>query len=156
MMDVYTYQGNVGMVMVRNDGPIGATGGWAADKYASLAGVTYPAPGTAETALTPLNGWQAGGSQEGTGPSYFISNGVVYLDGAVLNTGSGKVAVLPPAARPTHTLYLTVGTGYTNNYPCTLQIDPDGSMYIYGIPPSVNNTANDWTVLSGISFEAGE
>jgi len=81
---------------------------------------------------------------------------VVYLDGAVLNTGSGTVAQLPPAARPTHTLYLTVGTGFTNNYPCTLQIDPDGSMWVYGIPPSVNNTANDWTVFSGISFEAGE
>ena len=156
MMDTYTYQGNVGMVFVRNDGPIGTTGGWAGQQYTSLAGITYPAPGTAETALTPLNGWQAGGSQEGTGPSYYISNGVVYLDGAVLNTGSGKVAVLPPAARPSHTLYLTVGTGFTNNYPCTLQIDPDGSMWVYGIPPSVNNTANDWTVFSGISFEAGE
>ena len=50
---------------------------------------------------------------------------MVYLDGAVLNTGSGMVAQLPSAARPTHTLYLTVGTGFTNNYPCTLQIDQE-------------------------------
>lgn len=155
MIDVYTYGGTPGMLVVRNDGPIGAAQGQAV-QYTSLAGVTYPAPGTAETPLTPLNGWQAGGSQEGHGPSYYISNGVVYLDGAVLNTGSGRVAALPPAARPTHTLYLTVGTGYTNNYSATLQINPDGSIYIYGIPPNVNNTPNDWTVLSGISFEAGE
>jgi len=121
--------------------------------------VTYPAATSAETPLQVLNGWQSGEGHSGIighGPSYYLSNGVVYLDGAVLNTGSGAVAVLPPAARPTHTLYLTVGTGFTNNYSATLQINPDGSMYIYGIPPSVNNTPNYWTVLCGISFEAGE
>lgn len=157
MIDVYTYQGTPGMLVVRNDGPIGAAQGQAV-KYTSLAGVTYPAPGTAETPLTTLNGWQPGGSPEGHGPSYYISNGVVYLDGAVLNTGSTSeaFAVLPPAARPTHTLYLTVGTGYTNNYSAVLQINPDGTMYTYGGPPSVYNTPNLWTVFSGISFEAGE
>ena len=157
MFNVYTYQGTPGMLVVRNDGPIGAAQGQAV-KYTSLAGVTYPAPGTAETALTTLNGWQPGGSQEGHGPSYFISNGVVYLDGAVLNTGSlsAPFAVLPPAARPTHTLYLTVGTGYTNNYSAVLMINPDGTMYTYGGPSSAYNTPNLWTVFSGISFEAGE
>jgi hypothetical protein len=165
MFDVYTYGGTVGMLTVHNDatgpgggGDIGAAQGMA-DQFTSLAGVTYPAATSPETPLQVLNGWQSGEGHSGIishGPSYYLSNGVVYLDGAVLNTGSGAVAVLPPEARPTHTLYLTVGTGATNNYSATLQINPDGSMYIYGIPSNVNNTPNYWTVLCGISFEAGE
>lgn len=85
--------------------------------------------------------------------SYSIINGLVYLDGAVFNTGSGKVAVLPPAARPTHTLYLTVPITWGT---AILEIQPDGSMYTYGGPPSAYNNQNDYTTFSGISFEAGE
>jgi hypothetical protein len=78
-----------------------------------------------------LNGWQSGQTAwSGNGPSYYISNGVVHLDGAVLNTGSGKVAVPPPAARPTHTLYLTVPITWL--YSAILEIQPDGLMYTYG------------------------
>ena len=167
-IDVYTYGGAVGFLDVNNSfsngpdggGEIGAAGGGATDMFTSLAGVTYPVATSAETPLQVLNGWQSGEGHSGAishGPSYYLSNGVVYLDGAVLNTGgSGLFAVLPPTARPTHTLYLTVGTGFTNNYQATLVISPDGSMYIYGIPANVNNTPNDWTVLCGISFEVGE
>jgi len=166
-IDVYAYGGAVGVLQVNNSfsngpdggGEIGAGNGAAADMFTSLAGVTYPAATSAETPLQVLNGWQSGEGHSGAighGPSYYLSNGVVYLDGAVLNTGSGAVAVLPPDARPTHTLYLTVGTGFTNNYSASLQINPDGSIYIFGIPSNVNNTPNDWTVFSGISFEAGE
>ena len=157
---VYTYGGTVGMLNVFTDGTTGTsemTGTEAhATAFTSLAGVAYPAAGSAETPLPLLNGWQSG--QPPTWPShamsYYISNGVVYLDGAVFNTGSGKVAQLPPAARPTHALYLTVpiwpgGTA-------VLQINPDGSMYTYGGPPSSYNNQNAYTVLSGISFEAGE
>jgi hypothetical protein len=156
-LSVYTYGGTTGAVTIYTNGAMYAWGG-KATSFTSLAGVTYPAPGTAETPLTPLNGWQAGGSQEGHGPSYYISNGVVYLDGAVLNTGSlsSPFAVLPPAARPTHALYLTVGTGFTNNYSAVLEINPDGTMYTYGGPASVYNNPNLWTVFSGISFEVGE
>src|SRR5260370_34464128 len=126
MIDVYTYQGTPGMLVVRNDGLIGAAQGQAV-KYTSLAGVTYPAPGTAETPLTTLNGWQPGGSAEGHGPSYYISNGLVYLDGAGPDTGSTSAAfaALPPAARPTHTLYFPGGTGHPPNYPADLPINPD-------------------------------
>ena len=127
-----------------------------ANQYTSLAGITYPAAGSVETHLAPLNGWQAGtDTSEANGPSYYLSNGVVYLDGGVINTGSGTVAMLPPGARPTHTLYLTVGTGNDNWYPAVLQINPDGSMYTYGAPPSVYNDSN-FTSFAGISFEVGE
>ena len=127
-----------------------------ANQYTSLAGITYPAAGSVETHLTPLNGWQPGtDTLEANGPSYFISNGVVYLDGGVINTGSGAVAALPPGARPTHTLYLTVGTGNGKWYPAVLQINPDGSMYTYGGPASVYNDSN-FTSFASISFEAGE
>jgi len=159
---VYTYGGTVGNLNIFTEGSIGATytglGGTEANStaFTSLAGVTYPAAGSAETPLPLLNGWQSG--QPPTWPShamsYYISNGVVYLDGQVTNTGSGKVAVLPPAARPTHTLYLTVSINWFAT--AILQINPDGSMYTYGGPPSNYNNPNDYTNFSGISFEAGE
>lgn len=51
-------------------------------------------------------------------PSYAVLNGVVYLTGLAWQypTPSGSVVgVLPPGARPTHDLYLTVETGGTSN-----------------------------------------
>ena len=159
---VYTYGGTVGNLDIFTEGSVGATytglGGTEANStaFTSLAGVTYPAAGSVETPLPLLDGWQSG--QPPTWPShamsYYVSNGVVYLDGQVTNTGSGKVAVLPPAARPTHTLYLTVSINWFAT--AILQINPDGSMYTYGGPPSNYNNPNDYTDFSGISFEAGE
>jgi hypothetical protein len=157
----YTYGGAPGQLLLEKGNPDDSLGANQGNdlQYTSLAGITYPAAGAAETHLTPLNGWQAADSTIlWNGPSYYLSNGVVYLDGGVLNTGSGVVAVLPPAARPTHTLYLTVSLGAQGT--AVLQIDPDGSMYTYGGPPSAYDFTwphyGDFTSFSGISYEVGE
>jgi hypothetical protein len=154
VINVYSYGGAPAMVAVGIDGMIQADLG-KTEQFTSLAGIAYPAVSSAETPLALLNGWQSGqNTWPGNGLSYYISNGVVYLDGAVLNSGHGKVAVLPPSARPTHTLYLTVDISgwYTG---ATVRIEPDGSIYTYG-GPSGTYTSGDYTTFSGISYEAGE
>lgn len=160
-MSVYSYGGAValagvdvfGMLSVSDASePIGNS-----ERFTSLAGITYPAAAAAEMPLPLLDGWQSGqNTWSGNGLSYYVNNGVVYLDGAVLNSGHGKVAVLPPGARPTHTLYVTVNiSGWYVGAGATVRIEPDGSIYTYGGPQGTY-TSGDYTPFSGISFEAGE
>ena len=97
--------------------------------------------------LTGLNGWHAGSAVTG-GPEYAVSGGVVYLSGSVASKGTNQLfAVLPPAARPGHVLYLTV---YTRaGVPGTIRIDPGGNVL------AVGGTAGfAFTSLAGVSFPA--
>jgi hypothetical protein len=89
--------------------------------------------------LTLINGWVSGQSQEpGDGiPAWTVRNGVVYLTGSVMQTsGTGnEFAVLPPAARPSRVLYMTVkvaGQGASG----WIIIDPSGAMYATADPYS--------------------
>jgi hypothetical protein len=104
--------------------------------------------------LTLINGWVSGESQEpGDGiPAWAARNGVVYLTGSVMQTSgtSGEFAVLPPAARPTHVLYMPVtvlGQG-THGW---IVVYPGGAMYVMGAPYSA---AQGFTGLAGISYPA--
>jgi hypothetical protein len=95
--------------------------------------------------LTLLNGWKAYGNGDAT-PGYAISGGVVYLRGSLIQpvAGSTEFAVLPKAARPSHTLYRTVyTTGITTG---TLQILPDGIMQASG------TNASAYTSLAAVSY----
>ncbi len=82
-------------------------------------------------------------------PSYYVSGHIVYLTGAVLHTqsGNGVFAVLPPAARPAHTLYLTAGTEGAPH--ADVRISPDGQMFLFG------GAAPLWASLGGISYQQG-
>jgi hypothetical protein len=148
-MTVFTWAGTQGFVIVHPDGAIQA---WAdpysnAQTLTSLAGISYPAPTLATTKLSLENGWQSSDSQWGTGdPSYSVSNGMVYLSGSLhQQTGSKQVfGVLPPAARPAHTLYLSA---YTYNGTIgLLEIGTSGTMYAYF------GGAQQYTSLAGVSF----
>ena len=81
-------------------------------------------------------------------PSYYISGHIVYLGGALAQSspgGNGPVATLPLAARPVHTLYLTVNEEAAP--PASLEIKPNGAMYLFGgLEPNL-------TSLGGISYQ---
>jgi len=88
------------------------------------------------------------------GAAYDISGNVVYLTGFMSTAYgfSGEIAVLPPAARPTHYLYMIVYNDAPGPAYDTLRIDPDGSMWLLG--PSGGETGGLVT-LSGLSFHLG-
>ena len=117
-------------------------------KFTSLAGIAYPVAGAAWQPLTLQNGWSAASNPDCTvgAPAYYLNNGVVYLSGAASSqTGGGVLATLPPAARPTHWLYLMVNTQHGH---ASLSISPTGQLTLFGGPSQPEETA-----LSGISYQ---
>jgi hypothetical protein len=107
-MSVYTYNGTPGVLEIEPDGSLRAYDG-NASQFTSLAGISFPAAGTAMTGVMPLlNGWQSANSAWSTGdPSYFTSGGAVHLDGSVLNptphvpfTNDAGFMQLPAGANP--------------------------------------------------------
>ena len=151
----YTYGGSMGGVGIDNSS--GNLYGFENYKYTSLAGINYPGPGTAWQSMTPLNGVQENECAP-SGPAYYLSGNVVYLDGTMqLPPGfDGEIAVLPPAARPTHSLYMIalkyVPSTDSNEY-VTLRIDPDGSMWAFD-PANNEGEAGTLVMLSGLSVHA--
>jgi hypothetical protein len=123
--------------------------------YTSLASISFPeaswAPST--QALTLNAGWSASidsgcANSNFVGPGYTLIGGVVYLSGDMISSGSpnGTFATLPLAARPTHTLYLTMNEGPAD--PASLEIDPNGNMTVFasGAATGVNS-------LTGLSYQ---
>jgi hypothetical protein len=104
--------------------------------------------------LTLINGWVSGQSQSpGDGiAAWGVRNGVVYLTGSVTQTSGtdSEFAVLPPAARPSHVLYMPVHVLGQGAHGWIL-IDPSGVMSATGDPYSA---AQGFTGLAGISYPA--
>jgi hypothetical protein len=148
-LTVSTVAHTQGWIIVYPSGAIYATANpySNAQGFTSLAGVSYPAPALATTKPSLENGWQSSDSQWGTGdPSYSVSNGMVYLTGSLHQSAGADQAfgVLPPAARPAHTMYFSV---YTYNGTIgLLEIDTSGTMYAYF------GGAQQYTSLAGVSF----
>jgi hypothetical protein len=99
---------------------------------ASAATAQPAAPAVTWHSLTPINGWHGGQTQFGAGnPAWAVQNGVVYLSGS-LHQSSGANAnfgVLPPAARPGHTMYLSI---YTYGGAIgLLEVDQNGHLAAY-------------------------
>jgi hypothetical protein len=146
---VYANGGSIGELTIAPDGKMSASLGGTV-QFTSLAGVSFTL-GTG-TPLSLRNGWkpQPSASHDGK-PAYRVVGGVVYLSGAMRQpSGSGKkFAVLPRAARPAHTLYMTLYPAGTTG---TLVITPRGMMYIYCLsqPP-----ARIFTSLAGDSYPLG-
>ena len=129
----------------------------AAQRYTSLAGISFPAAADTVHKLALDNGWQSGEATFGTGdPSYWVSGGVVHLSGSVLQqTGTDDIfAVLPKADRPAHDLYIKVmvWSPDENVYAGTVLIEPDGTMQAYSAAPG---DARQFASLAGVSFPLG-
>jgi hypothetical protein len=152
----YAYGGGIGHVLTDGGGGLAAFD----NKYTSLAGINYPTGPTAWQQMTLLNGALKPVACP-AGPAYLISGNVVYLTGDTLLAGgfSGEIAVLPPAARPAHYLYM-IADNYdasddSNNQVAaddyvTLMIDPNGGVWIYNSPPAP--ISGNLVYFAGLSF----
>jgi hypothetical protein len=142
-------QGTHGWVLIEPNGAMYAMGDpySAAQGFTGLAGISYPAKAKAMSTLSLANGWQSADAEFGTGdPSYSVSNGMVYLSGSLDQAaGDNQVfGVLPPAARPAHTMYLSIYT--FGGAVGLLEIDTNGNMLAY------DGGAPQYTSLAGVSF----
>lgn len=114
--------------------------------FTSLSGVSYPSASIKSHAEHLLNGWQSSQSDYSTGdPSDVVRKGVVYLSGS-MHAGSVPLAfILPKAARPAHTIFLSVYT-VDGTKPGLIEIVPQGEVEVTGAG------ATGFTSLANISF----
>jgi hypothetical protein len=113
-INTFGYGGTGGSISVAPNGAmrVRITQG---NSFTSLAAISFPAAPTTGHKLTLLHGWVSSQSQYQTGdPAYWVSNGIVHLLGSLKEPSGNSTmfAVLPPAARPAHFLYIPT---YTNN-----------------------------------------
>jgi hypothetical protein len=149
----YAFGGQIQEVSIISSGSSGGVVfGALNNRYTSLAGINYPTAPTAWQPMPLLNGYTSFGFN---GPSYYMSGNVVYLDGWVdLPLGfDGEIAVLPPAERPSHDLYmLAFANGQSSSGYAMLTIDQDGSMWISTAPTGGQSNS---VFLAGLSFHLG-
>jgi hypothetical protein len=92
----YTYNGSTGQLIIESNGAMYA-GGSGAAQYTSLAGLSFPAAGTAVSPLTLYPGWQSGQSPYATGdPGYVVTNGIAHWTGSVTNTTADSAYIIGP------------------------------------------------------------
>ena len=142
-MPVFTSGGAQGVLAIHGDGRMDVVGGHRT-AYSSLAGLSFPLT-LKSSKLTLLNGWK---TAPGTAaPSVSLSNGVVYLSGAISAGTQVLVTTLPAADRPAHSLFMPVSmAGGTEG---SLAIDTQGHVYVMG------NGATAMTSLEGIHYPLG-
>jgi hypothetical protein len=99
-------------------------------------------------ALTLKSGWVYAGSDSYHAAYYKDPGGVVHLRGSLSSGTTGAAFRLPLAARPSHTLWLSVYAfqGSTGG----LEILPNGWAYAFDDNSNVN--VSGYTSLDGISF----
>jgi hypothetical protein len=146
---VYTFKGTFGTVLIEPNGRASAYSG-SATSFTSLASVSYPVASAPSHKLTLQGGWHSEQGVYNTGdPAYEVSGGVVYLSGSLATGGTNtEFAVLPPAARPAHILYIKAYT-FANSVG-TVLIEPNGTMAVYNALDSADS--REFTSLATISF----
>jgi hypothetical protein len=104
--------------------------------------------------LALRNGWRSSRTAlyEVANPAYAVSGGIVYLDGALHQSSGSKTefAILPRAARPARTEFLTVLSGLAAGVPGTVEIRPNGAM----TASSPAGSARLLTSLEAVSYPA--
>jgi hypothetical protein len=105
--------------------------------------------------LSLRNGWHAAAKGYDTGtPAYTVSNGIVYLTGALSRANQsatlGLVGVLPKSARPKHLLEFT-GYNYAAAGETSIAVYPNGNVDVYGN----GGDENYFSSLAGIEFPLG-
>ncbi len=95
-----------------------------------------------------INKWTGNTDGDGT-PGFGVNGtGIVYLRGALSSGTDNWFATLPAGNRPAHILFVPI---YTNSSTeGSLEIDPDGDMYLTG------SQSRNYSSLAGISFVIGE
>ncbi len=119
-----------------------------ATAFTSLGMVSFPLKSVRAHSLALAAGWKSGQGTYGTGaPAYAISHGVVYISGSLIATSGTPptvAATVPAAARPKHTLRMTVYTvGGSTGF---LLITPSGDLDVYG------SEIAGYVSLAGISY----
>ncbi len=134
------------VLFIGSDGAMAAYDG-NADAFTSISAVSYPTASVKSHKFKLLNGWLSSQPAFQTGnPSYAISKGVVYLSGSMHSGGNSPLAfVLPKAARPAHTMFISVYT-FDGTTPGVVEILPQGEVDIAGAG------AAGYTSLATISF----
>jgi hypothetical protein len=151
-LTVYTFEGSPGVLQINPDGEMSAYLG-NAQGLTSLAGVSFPVAASAVHKLSLLNGWQSSQSAWDSGdPGYTVTGGMVHLSGSMHQQASSSLvfAVLPPAVRPRHQLWITTYT--FDGAVGALRITPAGVMSAFN--PS-GNAAQAYTSLAGIAYPLG-
>jgi hypothetical protein len=154
---VCTANGIAGTVWITPDGGL-HTSGVSAQRFTSLAGLSFPSITLPRTRLLPLrNGWRSAQRLYDTGdPAYSVSNGAVHLSGSVLNSaGSPSVpdgsdpwtfAVLPPSVPRPSSRWLFAGSYTADRGPRRVAVSRrDGAL---------NAADGSFTSLTGISYPA--
>lgn len=148
---VYTLGGALRHIYIEPSGFVGGYDSGTSQGFTSLEGVSFPAAGVAQHAVSLVNGWKSAQSQYGTGGlSYAVEGGIVYLSGSMTRpSGTSELcAKLPLAARPAHVLYITVYT--RSDYAGTMRIMPDGRVFVSS---AVDPTASPgFTSAAAISY----
>ena len=97
-----------------------------------------------------LNGWQNGGWNSYQLSYYKDSGRVVHLRGSAATAGDPSLPafVMPPGARPSHTLWLSVYA--VNGQSGGLQIDPDGTAWLFDHYD--DTLVSSYASVDGVSF----
>ncbi len=122
--------------------------GGGAGYAASVATAKAPVTKITWHKLGLINKWHEVFATNGP-PSYAISNGIVYLYGAMQGGTTGEFAVLPKAARPKNTLWIAVYNDDNSGGSAWLDVTPSGKMYINGPDDTILSS------LAGVTFPAG-
>ena len=158
--EVYTYAGVAGTLGIEPTGMMRAYAmglhvyNTPSAQYTSLAGVSYPPAGMTDWhAMGLFSPWSPGEgdcltTNWNVDPSWQVIDGVVYLTGWMSSSvaNNGELMVLPPAASPAHTLYLTLNEGPAPH--ASLEIRPDGAVFVFGA-----GNASGVDTLSGLSYQ---
>jgi hypothetical protein len=153
-INIYTYSDTRGELYIDRTGYVGLTGpgsNIAAERFSSLAGITFLAAHTPATRLHLGAGWKEGAAgDQGGNAADTLRGGVVYLSGLLRHPSGSNIiaAILPKGARPAQTTYMTIETNSWT--PGVVQILPNGDMFIYG------GVISSFGSLDGLSFTVGK
>jgi hypothetical protein len=146
-LPVFTSGSTEDILVIHSNGRMDVLVNGQSTVYTSLAGISFPLT-LKSGKLTLINGWQAAGAAYGL-PSVSLSNGVVYLSGAMSQpSGTGSAfATLPKADRPARMLYLPIITTDNSTWlNSTVKATPAGQLSVSG------NAAKTFSSLDGVSF----
>jgi hypothetical protein len=163
-LDVYTMNGQYGVLRIDTSGSIEAYGGQGGStQYTSLAGVSYPGASMLTWGIPLENGWQSAQSQWNTGdPGYSITNDVVHLSGSLRRPAGTPSGPTEAAADLSEQSLWPADNCFTpNTYTFggsinTINVINGSTPEAFFYPAGTLFAANaQYTSLAGISYPAG-